>query len=195
MFTVVISPKLGVIMFQSMFLAGPIALWVLSPLILVAQRSGLYMKQSSSCIQYRKPMQQRIGYLLLAASLPWSATYLQPFSWHWPEYIVAIGLALGLVYLSGPSEVIIDVNKRTYTFRSGWPLTPKIKHGSLEDILALKISKNTESGLYMLILRWKAKQGGLVIGQFWSKSRVEAAAVQVLKSLDIQVPIDYLGAT
>ncbi len=173
------------------FWANPGLFWVLSVLVFLSQRTGLYERESGYYIRYFKPIPQRVSCFLLAISFPWAATYLKPFSWHWPEYIISLALAVGLIYLSGPSEILINIDKKIYTVRSGWPLLPKIQRGTLEEISGIRITRNSEGCNYMLSLRWKYKQGGILIGQFGSKNKAEEAAARVQRSLQIKVPIEY----
>lgn len=177
--------------FWAWLAATPIVLWLVSSILILAQRPGLYKKRFGSQMRYAKPIQQRLGYLLIAVSLPWAATWQHPIKWYWPSYAVAAGLSLVLIYLSGPNQIQVDTERQVYTAKYGWPFRPKVWYGSLDEVAKLHIT-NTE-GFYLLIVRWKVRRPGICIGCFWSRSKAEEAAAEIANGWNMNLPIGNAG--
>jgi hypothetical protein len=181
------------IFWQKMALS-PFGLWFVSIVVFCAQKSGLYGRRKGFQVRYAKPMQQRISFLIFTASLPWIATDFGPFSTHWPMWTVfGILLPSGLVYLSGPNEVTFDLDRRSYTAKFGWPFAPKVWAGPLADVSHFNVG--CSGGTCYLIVRWKPKRMGIMIGSFGSKAKAEAAAAEVTKLLGLDIPIKAAGST
>ncbi len=169
--------------FQETMEYGPYCLWLTSFLIYCTQQSGLREKQSGSQIKYAKPMQERISLLVFAVSLPWVAATSYLNAWY---LFVSVILMLSVVNLSGPSEVTINLEKRTYLARDGWPFAPKVWSGPIEEISEIQfISPRGASGF--LIAWWKARRTAITLGQFGDRAEAEAAATQVANLLGMEV--------
>lgn len=66
--------------------------------------------------------------------------------------------AVLFLYFAGPGDLRIDMQKRAYRFRSGFPLAARTTTGSLDDIdqIFVKFRANGNGfGRYYILLRWK----------------------------------------
>lgn len=156
-------------------------------ILLYAQKAGLYRKQRGSLIRYARPLQQRLGFLIFAASLVWMGLWW-PFSVYWFYSLCLFCAAVLCIYLAGPNEVHIDLDRRTYRAQRGWPLWPKYWSGPLTDISGVVVSQNNQSYTWMVVMHWKTGRRKIVLGQFSKQAKAEAAAAQVIESLGIDVP-------
>ena len=70
------------------------------------------------------------------------------------------GPTLLALHLAGPADLIVDLDRRTYRFRRGFPLLASWQNGSLDDIADMRVktvtSKSTTS--CQLLLDWKNTQ-------------------------------------
>ena len=65
--------------------------------------------------------------------------------------------------------------------------------GSLSDVRRLDVGSS--EGTRYLIVRWKQKRMGIILGTFGTRAKAEAAGTQLLKLLGIDVPIGNSGST
>lgn len=103
-----------------------------------------------------------------------------------------VGLAVWPIYLSGPMEVRIDLEKKTYIAKYGWPLVPKSWEGLLSDISGIQVAQNSSSYAWMLILRFQSRRRGIILGLFSNRTKAEAAVGEVINRLGLEVPVPYV---
>ena len=70
------------------------------------------------------------------------------------------GPTLLALHLAGPADLTVDLDRRTYRFRRGFPLLASWQNGPLEDIADLRVKtvKNNSTASYQLLLDWKNTQ-------------------------------------
>ena len=102
---------------------------VIAAIIGANARDGLYEKASGGGLRYAGPPQQRVMVLLFGVSFLWAAFSLPPGALGGVFKLFFLALALGTIYASGPRELLVDRDRRTYQVRSGWPMAPQERRG------------------------------------------------------------------
>lgn len=77
-------------------------------------------------------------------------------------YECVAGIPFGLVcyYASGPCDLFIDLDRRTYRQTRGWPHSPTIESGSLdEDLAGVTVHCRQMNSIYQVRLLWKPTRG------------------------------------
>lgn len=79
-----------------------------------------------------------------------------------------------LVYLSGPSDIRLDGDQRTYERITGWPWKPATQFGSFDDIKGVCVSLNGQAMLLMNKRIFPYK--GVVLSSSGTKGTADALA-------------------
>ena len=69
--------------------------------------------------------------------------------------IICIAVGLPLLYLSGPNDYFLDVDRRTYRRIHGWPFRPRIQEGPWADMAGVYIWYRPGNSLYHVGITWK----------------------------------------
>lgn len=181
-------PQSGFPFYWAMATRTPFGLWLAAWIVLFTQRYGLFQKGTGSHLRYARPMQLRISPLMFLAGMVWALLIIGSFSTMWRLEVLGILGALLYVYLtSGPSEMRIDLDRKTFKAIEGPPLVPKTWEGPLADLTSINIAYNV--GVYSLHLHWKGRVRGICVGKFNTRPKAEDGADELASRLRINVPI------
>ncbi len=76
------------------------------------------------------------------------------------ECVAGIPFGLMFFYASGPNDLSIDSDRRTYRQTRGWPHSPTIESGLLdEDIAGIAVYCRQMNSIYQVRLLWKPARG------------------------------------
>jgi len=69
--------------------------------------------------------------------------------------IICVATGLPLLYVSGPSNLFLDLDRRTYRRVHGWPFRPRVQEGPWEDMAGIFVWYMPGSSLYHVGITWK----------------------------------------
>ena len=100
--------------------------------------------------------------------------------------IICIGVGLPLLYLSGPNELFLDVDRRTYRHVYGWPFRPRVREGSWEEMAGVYIWCRRMNEQYIVGIAWKRPRShSPVLGAFSRPNQADWWAEGVAATLDL----------
>ena len=121
---------------------------------------------------------------------------------YWPLYsfTVLLGVIIGgtILYYSGPNEVVIDLDHRTYRHVYGWSFNQRVKtvslNGDLSGIYVRCVSMNSR---YDVGLVWKEERKWKVLGAFNRSGRADRFAEETAAALGLPLvaPPSYLKSS
>ena len=163
----------------SVAIAVGLLVWLLVTLILslTSQKYGGSGKKSSnspSIIEFRRPLADRIAAVMMSL---WFVTAPLLFvviatespgkgmseDASWPLFglaeFICFALGIAIYYASGPNDLFVNLDSRTYRVIYGWPHNPKVQTGPMDDI----------AGVFALCLRMNEDyRVGIVWKRDWS---------------------------
>ena len=102
--------------------------------------------------------------------------------------IIGIATGLPLLYLSGPNEFFLDVERRTYRHVYGWPFRPQVREGSWEEMAGVYVRfiRMTYNEQYIVGIAWKCPRShSPVLGAFSRPRQADRWAEGVAATLDL----------
>lgn len=96
--------------------------------------------------------------------------HAQPGFWH--GWVIFTGICLAGVLLfwwtSGPRELAVDGERRTYRRSEGWPPFRRVSAGPLSDLAGVWAEAAARPGGYLVYVGWRAGPRRLLVEQFRS---------------------------
>jgi len=100
--------------------------------------------------------------------------------------IICIAVGLPLLYLSGPHDFFLDVDRRTYRHVYGWPFRPQVREGSWEEMAGVYVWCRRMNEQYIVGIAWKRPRShGPVLGTFSRPRQADWWAEGVAATLDL----------
>jgi len=100
--------------------------------------------------------------------------------------IIGIATGLPLLYVSGPNEFFLDVERRTYRHVYGWPFRPQVREGSWEEMAGIYVWCRRMNEQYIVGIAWKRPQShSPVLGAFSRPRQADWWAEGVAATLDL----------
>ncbi len=94
--------------------------------------------------------------------------------------------ALGILSLCGPSDLSLDISRRTYSWRTGVPWRPRVRSGSWDDIQGIYIGRSPRSNTRCVVgMRWKRGLATCLLGQFEDRGQAEQFAAMAAGKLHL----------
>ncbi len=84
--------------------------------------------------------------------------------------IICIAVGLPLLYLSGPNDLFLDVDRRTYRRVYGWPFRPCVQEGPWEDMAGVYMWYRPRNSLYHVGITWKRSRWDFQHLEMFSRS-------------------------
>ena len=105
--------------------------------------------------------------------------------------VMCLGIGAWMLYDAGPDDLILDLNRRTYRYVSGWPLGARVYQGPWEDMAAVCVVKVSRG--YCVGIAWKdekmrARFQATILGTFHGLGRLDHAnslAEEVASALNL----------
>lgn len=104
------------------------------------------------------------------------------------EMATWVGFALIFLALSGPSQLVLNNSRRTYSWRWGAPWLPHVRMGTWDDLSGIYVSrfKGTKTGVgYTVGMRWKQGSRSCCLGKFKQREDAIQFATQTAKKLGL----------
>ena len=104
------------------------------------------------------------------------------------EMATWMGFALIFLALSGPSQLVLNVPQRTYSWLWGAPWLPHVRTGIWDDLLGVYVSrfKGTKTGVgYTVGMRWKQGSRSCCLGKFKEREEAHQFAAQIAQKLGL----------
>ncbi len=99
--------------------------------------------------------------------------------------VICFCLPTSLVYLSGPNDIRLDGDQRTYERTTGWPWNPVTQIGSFEDIKGVCVSPDGQAMLLMNRRTFPYK--GVVLGSSGTQATAQALAEDVSREFGFPI--------
>lgn len=119
----------------------------------------------------------------------------------WAYFALFIGVLMGggfgglLLYWAGPCDLILDRDRRTYRFLSGWPLFPRVQTGPWEDMAGVSVrriargtksAENPHPGYYKVEIAWRQERRACpLLGDFHREEEADALAEEMTALLGL----------
>ncbi len=101
--------------------------------------------------------------------------------------VASFAVILVCVRASGPNDVVMSPEIRTYRRLTGWLVFPNVRSGTWDDIAGIYVwSNGSSSQVYLVYIAWVGQLGKAPIGHFGRFSRATRFADEVSKRLDIK---------
>ena len=98
------------------------------------------------------------------------------------------GFGLIILSLSGPSQLVLNIAQRTYSWRWGTPMFPRTRVGTWDDLLGVYVSrfKGAKTGVgYTVGMRWKQGSRSCCLGKFKERKDALQFATQTAQKLGL----------
>ncbi len=100
--------------------------------------------------------------------------------------VVCIAIGLPFLYLSGPNEFFLDVDRRTYRHIYGWPFHPQMREGSWEEVAGIYVWCRRMNEQYIVGITWKRPRShSPLLGTFSRSSQADWWAEGVATTLGL----------
>ncbi len=147
-------------------------------------------------LTYRKPWLFRavlVFYSLMAVTLivaMWSNIASRPHPNYGPlpmGILLFGGGSLLFFWLSGPDDLSIDLEQRTYRHVKGWPFFPKTRTGPISDFWGVYVGRTQGKSRYFCVgVTWWGGKGSVTLKRFSSKMHAERFAASLMSDLELQ---------
>ncbi len=84
--------------------------------------------------------------------------------------IICIAVGLPILYLSGPNDFFLDVDRRTYRRVHGWSSRPRVQEGSWEDMAGVFVWDRPGNSLYHVGITWNRNRRDFQHLEMFSRS-------------------------
>ena len=183
-------------------------LWLIVALILafVSRQKGGKRSASNPCeIDFRRPFTDRLAAMMMAlwvivapfiffvfvgsgSSSAKTSDEFWPLFWLYESMAIAIGTAI--YYASGPNDLFVNLDSRTYRLIHGWPHSPKVQTGVMDDIAGVFIWCRYINGDYRVGIVWKndwkpGRQWYVILGGFNRSGRADRFAEEIMAKLNM----------
>ena len=144
-------------------------------------------------LTYRKPWGGRVvfGFVNLLAIADSVGVWSEYSSRPYPDYAALLFLILylcggGLVFfwLSGPDDLYLNLDQKTYRHVKGWPFFPKTRTGSISDFWGVYVGRTQSS--YFVGVTWWGGKGSVILGRFGNKASAESFAETLMSNLELK---------
>ena len=156
--------------------------WFIASLLLIPKAlNARYLRPFPGGFVLRRPWEQRaylglMGLLCLVVPLMTADSNLrphhrpQPGFWHgWAIFTGSCLAGMALFwYVSGPRELAVDEERRTYRRSEGWPPFRRVYTGPLSDLAGVwaEVAAGTGPGRYLVYVGWQTGPKRLLVEQF-----------------------------
>jgi len=152
--------------------------------------NGVYLCKASQHERvFRKPLVPRIGAAVMSVGALLAPLAFAQSGWRAVALSLLLCLAIAgvLLRLSGPSELRLNLQDRTYCRVKGWPFLSSAQSGSLADMGGVYVSVTvSSSGSTWYSVGIRGKQFGvLYLGRFEVKAAAEQFAKEIMTELSL----------
>lgn len=100
--------------------------------------------------------------------------------------MICIAVSLPLLYLSGPNEFFLDLDRRTYRHVYGWQFRPQVREGTFEEMAGVYVWCRQRNSQYIVGIRWKRPRShSPVLGTFAGSSQASRYAEEIAIALGV----------
>ena len=102
--------------------------------------------------------------------------------------LIAAGFGGLMLYLSGPRDLSLNLDRHTYQFISGWPQCPRVQAGPWEDMAGVYVRHfSGRSGVrYIVEIAWRCERRSCpILGRFGREEDAKALADQMAALLGL----------
>lgn len=97
------------------------------------------------------------------------------------------GVSLIFFCLSGPNDLYLDMEQRTYRHVKGWPFFPKTRTGPVSDFWGVYIGRTQSKSRYFRVgVTWWDGKGNITSERFSSKMQAERFAATLMSNLELK---------
>ena len=104
--------------------------------------------------------------------------------------IMTLAIGIPIYYLSGPNDLFINLDRRTYRLVHGWPHSPQVKTGSLDEIAGIFVSCLRINADYVVGIVWKddwkiGRKWYVLLGRFSRSGKADRLAQKATAALNL----------
>ena len=97
------------------------------------------------------------------------------------------GVCVLFFWLSGPDDLYLDLEQRTYCHVKGWPLFPKTRTGPVLDFWGIYVGRTQGSSRYFCVgVTWWGSKGSVILKRFSSKMHADRFAASLMSNLELK---------
>ena len=145
-------------------------------------------------LTYRKPWWGRALFLLvsLMGFINPFGIWLERGKYYTRDYGAFVLLVLWLwagsiifFWLSGPDDLYLDLEQKTYCHVKGWPFFPKTRTGPVSDFWGVYLGKTQTHGFFLVGVMWWGG-GNVRLESFSDRMKAERFAASLMSNLELK---------